>query len=354
MKIVPPITVTDDILVSSNVDVGPAAGWNSGTTYALGDVVSGVNAISLKTQYASLQNGNTNHDPAASTGWWRAIGQAAAEYDAGTTYVAEDGAQLDADGTHRLFRSTRDDNTGNDPTIDAGDHWLVQSATNYWAMHDLALGFSIGNTRIATRWPEVIDNVYAPTTDVDTVVVWVVDAATVRVSVADTGYDETVTLTGDANETKWQLNGVARLRAIAFEDVNHAGGSEIRVEINNPGGIAVCAELIMGKAIEVADNGAEWGAQIGIQDYSNIQANDFGVLVVSKRPWHRTASYQIWVARADADYFAEFMTLYRGTALQFIGQPNYRLACVFGLARSFKGQMTLPDWVVYSLDLESV
>jgi hypothetical protein len=168
MKVFKPITITDDILVSSNVDVGPAADWSSGTTYALGDVVSGVNAISLKTQWVSLQNGNTNHDPAASTGWWRAIGQAAAEYDAGTTYVADDGAQIDADGTHVMWRSVVDDNTGHDPQADAGVYWLEQSATNYWAMHDLALGFSIGNTRIATRWPEIIDNTYAPTTDVDT------------------------------------------------------------------------------------------------------------------------------------------------------------------------------------------
>jgi hypothetical protein len=185
-------------------------------------------------------------------------------------------------------------------------------------------------------------------------VAWVVDAASVRVSVADTSYDETVTLTGDPNEAKWQLDGVPRLRAVPFEGIDHAAGSEIRVRIANPGKVAVCAELPMGKGIEVADNGVEWGAQISIQDYSNIQRQRL------RRPEGQQATLaphsfiQIWVARADADYFAEFMTLYRGTALQFIGQPDYRMACVFGLARSFRGVMTLPDWVVYSLDLESV
>jgi hypothetical protein len=63
VKIVPPIQITDAMLVSTNVSEGPAADYSAGTTYAAGDVVSSAGDPSLKLQYASLQGGNIGHTP---------------------------------------------------------------------------------------------------------------------------------------------------------------------------------------------------------------------------------------------------------------------------------------------------
>lgn len=357
MKIVPPITITDAMLVSANVSEGPAADYNAGTTYAAGDVVSGVTANSLKIQYASLQGGNLNHTPGASgsEAWWRAIGYAAQPYNAGTTYpVGESGggAQIDGDDVHQLWWSVVDDNTGNDPTADAGDHWLLMSPTNRWAMHDLALGFGTGNTRVATRWGELIDYTYEIDEALDTVCAFVLQGASVRVSVAATAYDRTITVEGDAGRVKWQIDDAPHMHKVLFDDVDFNSGDQIRVRISNPGGIAACAELVFGLAIDAG--GTRWGSRPGVQDYSIIAPDDFGTFQVTKRPWHQRWSGEVLVDTADLDPMMELLTLKRGSPLLFVGHPDYRSTIVFGIVKSFEPTIPWPDMTVFALDLESV
>jgi hypothetical protein len=355
--IVPPITITDAMLVSSNVSEGPAADYGAGTTYAAGDVVSGVTANPLKVQYASLQSSNTGHTPGASGSetWWRVIGYAADPYDAGTTYPAGEsggGAQIDGDDVHQLWWSAVDDNIGNDPTADAGDHWLLMSPTNRWAMHDLALGFGTGNVRVATRWGELIDNTYEIDEALDSVCAFVLQGASVRVSVAARSYDRTITIEGDPGRVKWQIDDAPHMHKVIFDDVVFTPGDQIRVRIANAGGIAVCAELVFGLAIDAG--GTRWGGRVGIQDYSIIAPDDFGTFQVTKRPWHQRFSGELLVAADDLDPMVELLTLKRGSPLLFIGDDDYRSTIIFGIVKSFEDTITWPDLTVMALDLESV
>lgn len=358
MKIVPPITITDAMLVSSNVSAGPAADYSAGTTYAAGAVVSGVTSASLKTQYVSLQSSNTGHTPGASGSetWWKVMTTAASAYSSGTTYAAGDGAQIDTGGVHQLWWSVVDANTGNNPQADAGDHWLLQSATNRWAMFDQALGFGKGNVRIATRWGGLIDVTLAPTAALDTVCAWVIDADSVQVTVTDSGasviYDQTITLTGDSGQIKWQLDGVAHLRPVTFEGVIFTAGSHVRVQIVKSGGVAVCAELLLGLAIDAGATLAP--ANVGIQDYSVIQTDEFGTFSVNKRAWHRRGSFNIKVAETDIDPCIDLLTQWRGNPLLFIGASMYRATTIFGFFRSFEETISFPGATILQIDLESI
>jgi hypothetical protein len=353
VKIVPPITITDAMLVSSNVDDGPAPDYNAGTTYAAGDVVTYGGTL-LRLQYASIQDGNSGHTPGdpASEDWWRAIAYAAEQWDAGTTYAAEDGAQIDDTDVHQLWWSVVDDNLGNDPTIDAGDHWLLMQPTNRWVMFDLALGFGTGNVRMATRWGEIIDVTLAPDAELDTVVAFVLLGGSVRVSVADTGYDRTITLTGEAGRVKWQIDTAPHMHKVIFDDVDFTAGSEIRIRIENPGGIAACAELVLGLAIEAG--GTIAGSRVGIQDYSRIAPDEFGTFQVTRRPWHQRGSFEVMVENEDVDPFLELLTLKRGAPVLFVGDPDRRSTIIFGIVRNFETVLAYPNQSLMSLDLESV
>jgi hypothetical protein len=360
VKIASPIAITDATLVSSNVPEGAAAAYNAGATYAAGDVVSySADGSLLLPQWYSLQSSNTGHTPGeiGSEAWWGSLAtQAAAAYSAGTTYAAGDGVQIDTGGVHQLWWSVVDDNTGNTPADDAGDHWLLQSPTNRWAMFDRALGFSTATLRVATRWPELIDVTLAPTGPLDTVVAFVSWADTIQVTVTDALsvviYDETLDLTGDPGQAKWQLDGVPHVRPFVFEDVVFTEGSEVRVQISKPGAFATCPELILGQSIDAG--GTRWGSRVGIQDYSVVQANDFGVFEVTLRPWHRRASFDVLVAAADVDPLIEFLTLHRGSPLLFIGDATYRSTVVFGFFRAFEETIPWPDLTVLTIDLESI
>lgn len=82
MIVITPLSITDAILTSSTVsepDTGEPAAWNSGTTYALDDLVY---LASTHKIYQSLQASNTNHDPADDIQgdednppvWWNEVG----------------------------------------------------------------------------------------------------------------------------------------------------------------------------------------------------------------------------------------------------------------------------------------
>lgn len=75
MKVIRPITITDAMLISSDIaepDTGESA-WSAATTYAAGATVY---VASNHTKYISKQSANTNHDPTTDTTrtWWYPVG----------------------------------------------------------------------------------------------------------------------------------------------------------------------------------------------------------------------------------------------------------------------------------------
>lgn len=73
VRVIPPLTITDDILVSSTA-AEPGTGetaYNAGTTYA---AEAEVFLASNHRRYISLQAGNTGKNPATESEWWKDIG----------------------------------------------------------------------------------------------------------------------------------------------------------------------------------------------------------------------------------------------------------------------------------------
>ena len=66
MKVIQPLTITEDNLIESNLyDVAPAL-YNAGTTYALGAYVGVAGTLGEILIYKSLQASNTANTPASS------------------------------------------------------------------------------------------------------------------------------------------------------------------------------------------------------------------------------------------------------------------------------------------------
>ncbi|WP_285303354.1 hypothetical protein, partial [Klebsiella pneumoniae] len=66
LKVIPPLSITDSILTSSNVAETDYATWSSGTTYNIGDRVRYV-STNIHKVYESLRVTNLNHDPTTDT-----------------------------------------------------------------------------------------------------------------------------------------------------------------------------------------------------------------------------------------------------------------------------------------------
>jgi len=108
MKVLPPVTITPDLVVDSNIfDTAPAA-YDAGTTYAADAYASVAGTLGAITIYKSLQAANTGHTPASSPTWWFEVSTTYEEYDPLTTYGI--GHRLIDPDTNTIKESTRDQN----------------------------------------------------------------------------------------------------------------------------------------------------------------------------------------------------------------------------------------------------
>jgi len=75
MRVIPPLDITDSILLSSSIPEDDYPEWVAGTTYGLGDKVI---LTSTHKVYESVQAANTGNDPTSETGtvptWWLDLG----------------------------------------------------------------------------------------------------------------------------------------------------------------------------------------------------------------------------------------------------------------------------------------
>jgi hypothetical protein len=87
MKVIQPLTITEDNLISSNLyDVAPAL-YDAGTTYALGDYVGVAGELGEILIYKSLQASNTGNTPASSPTWWEYSSKTYETYNLFAKYV---------------------------------------------------------------------------------------------------------------------------------------------------------------------------------------------------------------------------------------------------------------------------
>lgn len=130
MKVIQPLTITEDNLIESNLyDVAPAL-YNAGTTYALGAYVGVAGTLGEILIYKSLQASNTGNTPASSPAWW--------EYSSKTYEVHDDTGATAYGFKYRVINPANNEvyesvvaNATNAP-LDVADNppWL-QTGTSY-------------------------------------------------------------------------------------------------------------------------------------------------------------------------------------------------------------------------------
>jgi hypothetical protein len=109
VKIIKPITVTNSMIVSTNLFDTPLNGWYSGGTYNTGDYVS-IPEDGGYSFYKSLQNSNTNHPPSTSPTWWVFSNFNYSTYVQGAGYAL--GARVLDPVTNYVYESLTANNNG--------------------------------------------------------------------------------------------------------------------------------------------------------------------------------------------------------------------------------------------------
>jgi len=279
--VIVPKDITDSNLVSSTItETGSEAAqgiWNSATSYNLNDVVIMTTGVHRK--YKSLTgSSNLNHNPTTSPTYWVDIGP--------TNKFA-------------MF-----DQTGG--TISQGSSSVIEFV--FTADRINSMGF--------------LD----------------VTASSIRITATDgitTFYDRTYVLPDKAILSTWYdyfYSEIFRTTELIVKDIPAITGSVFTITITNDTANASIGTFVYGNYSELG--GTQYGASIGIVDYSKKSVDEFGVATIVKRTFSKKMDVRIDVKNESLDAVVYKMNSLRSTICLWAGTTGtYESLTILGFYR---------------------
>lgn len=378
MKIVRPVIVTDLNLTTSNV-TSPETGapvYVGATAYAAGDRVTNETNSTTVTI--------TNADPAVIT-WtghelpvggmvnFTTSGTLPAGITAGTQYTVKSvtantfkianpvtGAIIRTtsagSGTHTCVYHNHKTyvalqaTTGNHPRLAASAaYWQEEGASNRWKMFDGSVSSQTVGSTIS------IKITFNTSNSPDTLALLNISGTSCVVKIYDSWdasyvYNQTHSLIVSGvspQETASDLL-LTGLTATA------TGAGWLEVVLSDAVSINMCAigALLFGVAVDAG--GTEYGASVGIQDFSIIEADDFGNYNVTERGFSKTASFQMMVPVADVPRVYRVLTEQRAKKCLYIGSDSYTSTAIYGFPSDWSMLIQYPTYSVLNIDLKGL
>lgn len=297
LKVIKPLVVNDAMLISTDVLETDYAAWSSATTYALGDRVIVVADHSV---YESLQATNINHTPSTSPTWW-----------------------------------------------------IKVSPTNRWKMFDTSNSTQTvkANSMTYTLKPGSAITAFG--------VLNLTAATSIRVRLVDTTYgtvyDKTTDLSALPEIADWWnwFFGLRKAPGLnVLTDLPAFPNAELIVDITGGSSLAV-GVMIFGQAVSIG-TGIEYGARVGIQDYSRKETNDFGDFVLVQRAFAKRANFDMKLRKESTDSVQSLLTSLRAVPCLWIGSSMYESTIIYGFYRDFDISISYPTYSDCSIEIEGL
>ncbi len=294
LVLIPPVPVTDTILVSSNVAETDYAAWVAGTNYTLGTRV-------IRT----------------------------------------------ATGVHKVFENLI---PGVDATLPelAPTRWIAVSPTNRWKMFDTS------NTT-ATVAASPISVVLLPGQAVNSVALLGLISTSVRVRMTDpvagTVYDRTFTTGGVIFTADWYsyfFSLTTPVDTLTVLDLPPYPNCTVLIDVYNAAGSVQCATMVMGYQVTIGF-GIQYGATVGITDYSIKTANAYGDYVLTPRPYSNRATFDMMLNAVQVVEIRNLLARYRAVPCVWIGPVT-----IFGFYKDFSITIPYPTEAQCSIEIEGM
>jgi hypothetical protein len=299
MKIIKPHPVTDAMMLGSSIDEDDYPAWVSGATYALGDRV-------IRTQ------------------------------------------------THCIYERLAAGSSAIAPELDAAT-WLNVGPTNKWAAFDNVVGTT-------SRGPSPLSYVIrAGSTDSLALFELTGRAAQVVMKDVTDGtvvYDRTIDL--DATEIEsfyeWFFHSEFSQRAdIVLTDLpSQFANAELTVTITATSGYTAVGVLKTGLAADIGET--QYGATVGITDYSRKERDAFGNVIVVERAYSKKANFSLLTTLSSFNRIYRTLASLRATPCVYIGTEadGYEPLLIYGFFRDFSIDIQYPKHHLCSLEIEGL
>lgn len=298
MKVILPIQITPDMILSSTATANTESDWDAGTSYAKGVRVIYLHKRRGPSVYQSAKEGNKGNPPDVSPDDWVRVGPTNkwAPFDGAATTISESEVGFECS-------------------------FMVSEMFNSLAFFEIYGSKLIVTARLSTdddpfftHEQNLIDNSM------------VVDAYTYCFSPFDYIRDGVI-------------KGVPPFRNAIVT---------IRIEGSGRTGIG---ELIVGTLIKLGCT--EYGASHGIRDYSRVQEDMFGNREMSQGNWAKENNLQVYVMDGMHRYVSRILTELRGIATVFIGSesPQHEPLVVFGSIKTWRGVIPYPNKTLFDIEI---
>jgi hypothetical protein len=100
--------------------------------------------------------------------------------------------------------------------------------------------------------------------------------------------------------------------------------------------------------------GIQYGARVGIQDYSRKETNDFGDVVLIKRSFARRANFDMLLRKDEVDSLQAFLSDIRATPCLWVAAKDYEATTIYGFYKNFDILISYPEHSDCSLEIEGL
>jgi hypothetical protein len=347
MYVIQPLTISDSVLLTSNVPETLAPAFVLGTTYTV-DTLVGVLTGTLQVIYQSLNNANNGHPPASSPTWWKPVATVYAPYSTTSTYALGDIVTNIGTNVHDLYKSNVAGNL-NQPLTDTLK-WTRLGVTNRRAMFDginSTLTSRADAISITLKSTSMVTGFYLGVVEGDEIQVTMTDPVAGLVS------DETYNLVQSNSASSfwgWSFNEIVR-RTTAFSITLPAYiGATISIEIRKPGGTASCGMCCIGPVRSLGLS--QYGLTTEMKDYSTTRFNVDGTSETVERGFAKRMSVDVQLGNDVIDSVQNMLSKIKQTPVVWIGWKESEWTQMYGTFSSFKNVIAFPTKSNMALQIE--
>lgn len=273
------------------------------------------------------------------------------EWSATTNYAL--GVRVIRAARHEIYERLIAGTTSTVPELDK-INWVYVSKTNRWKMFDQ------GNSSSTTS-STTLSVILRPLRLINSIAALNVVGSTIRFRVEHpdfgTVYDQTRALDGRISEPTWfnyfydPLSFFSQFIALGIS--TYSNTVTIYIDVTPLNGVASIGTFLMGSAAGYGD-GVSYGARVGIIDYSRKETDAFGETLLVQRAFSKRAEFEVWMDAAQTDSLVAKLTSIRATPTLFVATDQYESTTVYGIYKDFDIVLSYPDKNVMSIQLEGL
>lgn len=217
------------------------------------------------------------------------------EWDISTTYDADDRVIVATE--HTVYQSVAGSNLGNDPADGDAEIWYPVMKTRTWRPFDEALSEAVTNSG-------TIQYLIEPTSLVRAVGLVGAEALYATVKVKTSGGSTLATQTIYLADYSEMVDAITMVTVtpgfrdkVIFDEVICTSGNRVEITIGDGSGSPTINEITLGDVVTIALPLS--GAEIGINDYSEFTEDAWGGVTITERGYRDYTDLPLYVESGD-------------------------------------------------------